>query len=186
MHAGTDAGINYEAVQFRCAGWVPMMGTKAPRERACCGRVPCVHQKERRRGGGNSRVHACTDAALVWLQDSARGAQCRHFMSACPHTCMHAYNHAAPARLHEAGRAEHKEEFIHASSVIQGISKHVCVHACARACACVCVCVQLRHGHRNIKDFLGCTALEPGGAMRNVLVVAPLFGTSSSCMATLN
>eukprot|EP00955_Chlamydomonas_euryale_P072951 361574-Chlamydomonas_euryale.AAC.8 len=36
------------------------------------------------------------------------------------------------------------------------------------------------------QTFLGCTALQPGGAMRKVPVVALLFGAPSSCMATLD
>jgi len=78
----------------------------------------------------------------------------------------------------------------------------VCVCVCMRMCACVhvggahmhvcaCACAlgttfDLNQGNRNIKGFSGCTALQSGGAMRKVPVVAPLFGTSSSCLATLN
>eukprot|EP00955_Chlamydomonas_euryale_P047144 353596-Chlamydomonas_euryale.AAC.6 len=44
--------------------------------------------------------------------------------------------------------------------------------------------LKLRPGHRNIKGFLGCTALQNKGAMRKVPVVAPLFGTFSSYLAS--
>eukprot|EP00955_Chlamydomonas_euryale_P104633 365580-Chlamydomonas_euryale.AAC.15 len=40
--------------------------------------------------------------------------------------------------------------------------------------------------HRNIKDFPGMYSSVIGVAMRKVPAVAPLFGTFSSCLATLN
>eukprot|EP00955_Chlamydomonas_euryale_P048735 354068-Chlamydomonas_euryale.AAC.4 len=46
--------------------------------------------------------------------------------------------------------------------------------------------LKLRQGHRNIEDFLGCTALQFGHAMRKVPAVTLPFGTSSSWLVTLN
>eukprot|EP00955_Chlamydomonas_euryale_P017830 190119-Chlamydomonas_euryale.AAC.3 len=43
-----------------------------------------------------------------------------------------------------------------------------------------------RPGHRSNKDFYGIYTAANRGAMRKVPVVAPLLGTSSSCLATLN
>eukprot|EP00955_Chlamydomonas_euryale_P077337 362918-Chlamydomonas_euryale.AAC.3 len=46
--------------------------------------------------------------------------------------------------------------------------------------------LKLRQGPRNIKDFLGCTTVQSGVAMRKIPALASFFRTSSSCMATLN
>eukprot|EP00955_Chlamydomonas_euryale_P098331 365137-Chlamydomonas_euryale.AAC.7 len=40
--------------------------------------------------------------------------------------------------------------------------------------------LKLRPGHRNVKTFLGCTALQSGDAMMKIPVVAPLFRTAST------